>query len=71
MAYVGSLSKPENIKLYEKLHAKGIKVMVSAAPSYDKMEAGEEQDEAYRKVFIDGADVLESDYPIRVAKAIQ
>ena len=71
MAYVGSFSKPENKKLYKKLHSKGVKVMVSAATSYDKMEAGEEQDEAYKTVFIDGADVLESDYPIRVAKAIR
>lgn len=70
MAYVGSLSKAENKNLYDMLHSKGVKVMVSAAPSYDKMERGDTQDEAYRQVFLDGADVLESDYPIRVSKAI-
>lgn len=38
MAYVGFWSKPENRDLYEKLHFKGVKVMVSDVPSYDKME---------------------------------
>lgn len=71
MAYVGSQSKPENKELYDRLHSKGVKIMVSAAPSYDKMEVGEEQNKAYKKVYLDGADVLESDFPIRVSKAIQ
>lgn len=71
MAYVGSLSKQENRKLYHMLHSKGVKVMVSAAPSYDKMERGEDQNQAYRQVFLDGADVLESDFPIRVSEALQ
>lgn len=71
MAYVGSLNKPENRELYAKLHDKGVMVMVSAAPSYDKLDDPGEQNQAYQKVFLDGADVLESDYPIRVAKAIK
>ncbi|WP_200978271.1 glycerophosphodiester phosphodiesterase family protein [Echinicola sp. 20G] len=71
MAYVGPMSKPENQALYDQLHAKGVLVMISAAPSYDKMDNKEEQFDSYIKVFEEGADVLESDYPIEVAKALK
>ena len=71
MAYVGPLSKPENQALYTALHQRGVKVMVSAAPSYDKEPDRAKQAEAYRKVILEGADVLESDFPIRVGEALE
>ncbi|WP_215222712.1 glycerophosphodiester phosphodiesterase family protein [Echinicola shivajiensis] len=70
MAYVGPLSKPENKLLYKKLHDRGVMVMVSAASSYDKLDLENERNIAYRKVIEDGADILESDFPIRAAKAV-
>ncbi|WP_087149369.1 glycerophosphodiester phosphodiesterase family protein [Algoriphagus resistens] len=71
IAYVGPLSKPENQALYDALHQRGVKVMISAAPSYDKETDVEKRAEDYRKVIIEGADVLESDYPIAVGKAFK
>src|SRR5690606_40052372 len=64
MAYVGPLSKPENKQLYDLLHERGVKVMISAAPSYDKLESSEERKAAYIKAIEEGADVIESDLPI-------
>jgi glycerophosphoryl diester phosphodiesterase len=70
MAYVGPISKPENRELYDALHSRGVKVMISAAPSYDKEPDTVRRAQEYRNVFLQGADVLESDYPIRVGEAI-
>jgi glycerophosphoryl diester phosphodiesterase len=71
MAYVGPLSKPENKQLYDLLHERGVKVMISAAPSYDKLESAEERKAAYIKTVEEGADVVESDLPIEVGAALQ
>lgn len=71
MAYVGPLSKPENKQLYDLLHQRGVKVMISAAPSYDKLENSEERMAAYVKTIEEGADVIESDLPIEVGIALQ
>ena len=70
MAYVGPWSKPENKELYDLLHDKGVRVMVSASSSYDKLEDPTERARAYRKIIADGADILESDRPIEVAVAL-
>jgi glycerophosphoryl diester phosphodiesterase len=70
MAYVGPISKPENKALYDALHSRGVKVMISAAPSYDKEPDHTKRAQYYRDVFLQGADILESDYPIRVGEAI-
>jgi glycerophosphoryl diester phosphodiesterase len=71
MAYVGPISKPENNTLYDALHSRGVKVMISAAPSYDKEPDTVRRAQEYRNVFLQGADVLESDYPIRVGEALR
>ena len=70
MAYVGPLNKPENRELYDKLHRRGVKVMISSAPTYDKLEDVEERRKAYRDIIAGGADVIESDLPIEVAAAL-
>lgn len=71
IAYVGSKDLPENKALYDALHAKGVMVMVAAAPSYDKLPTAEERAAAYRKVFEDGADILETDRAIEAEAAIR
>ena len=71
LAYVGPQIKPEGQELYRLIHARGATCMISAAPSYDKLKEATERQQAYREVFNDGADVLESDLPIEVGKAIQ
>lgn len=70
MAYIGPNVKPENQKMYALLHAKGVKCMISAASTYDKLPTKEERAEAYRKIVQDGADVIETDLPIEVSQAL-
>lgn len=71
IAYIGSEDKPENKIMFDLLHAKGVSCMLSSAPTYDKLKTAEERAEAYRRVFDNGADILESDYPIEVWQALQ
>ncbi|MEH6307929.1 glycerophosphodiester phosphodiesterase family protein [Olivibacter sp. CPCC 100613] len=71
IAYIGPDIKPENQVMYKLLHAKGIRCMISSAPTYDKLKTKEERAKAYRAIIEDGADVLESDLPIEVGEAIE
>ncbi|RNL87209.1 glycerophosphodiester phosphodiesterase [Sinomicrobium pectinilyticum] len=68
IAYVGAKSTKANKELYDLLHRRGVMIMVSAAPVYDKME---KRVDAYRKILEDGADVIETDRPAEVAEAIK
>ena len=70
IAYIGPDIKPENQQMYTLLHAKGIRSMISSAPTYDKLPTKEERAAAYSAIIKDGADILESDLPIEVAEAI-
>lgn len=71
IAYIGPKHTSENKELLDLLHAKGVMCMISAAPSFDKLKTEAERAENYRLVFTQGADILESDLPIEVAKAIK
>lgn len=71
IAYIGSVDKPENKELYDLLHSRGVMCMISAAPVYDKLSDEQERAGRYRQIFEHGADILESDLPIEVAKAIK
>lgn len=70
IAYVGPLSKEENKPFYEQLHRRGVLVMVSGAPVYDKEESVEKRAADYRLIIKDGADIIESDRPIEAAAAV-
>ena len=69
IAYIGPRVKPENQELYGLLHSRGATCMISAAPTYDKLQDKSERRKAYIEVFNDGADILESDFPIEVGDA--
>jgi len=71
IAYIGSENKPENKKMYDLLHARGVRCMISAAPVYDKLKDPRARAEAYRDIFSAGADILESDLPVEVAEAMR
>lgn len=71
IAYIGSENKPENKQMYDLLHARGVRCMISAAPKYDKLKTREDRAEAYRAIFRGGADILESDLPVEVAEAMR
>jgi len=70
IAYVGPLSKTENKDFYEQLHHRGVLVMVSGAPVYDKESSPEQRAADYRLIVKDGADVIESDRPVEAAQAV-
>lgn len=71
IAYVGSESTNKKKELYDLLHQKGIKITVSAARTYDKLDDPEERAKAYKHILKNGADVIESDRPTEVAKVIK
>ena len=71
IAYIGSENKPSNKGMFDLLHARGVMCMISAAPVYDKLGTVEERAAAYRDIFAQGADILESDLPVEVAEAIE
>lgn len=71
IAYIGPKIGEQNSELYELLHAEDVMCMISAAPTYDKLESAEARLDAYRKVFEDGASILESDNPIEASKALE
>jgi glycerophosphoryl diester phosphodiesterase len=71
IAYIGSEMKEENTKMYTLLNQRGVSVMISAAPKYDKLRDKAERAKAYRAIFEEGASILESDYPVEVGEAIK
>jgi glycerophosphoryl diester phosphodiesterase len=71
MAYVGSRDKPEKKPLYTLLHQKGMMCMVAAAPEYDRLQSAAERTAAYQRIIQSGVDIIESDRPIAVAKAVK
>lgn len=71
IAYIGPDNKPANKILFDLLHQRGVMCMISAAPTYDKLENNNDRAMAYRETFTQGADILESDLPVEAAKAIE
>lgn len=72
IAYIGAdKDKPETKLLRDKLHAKGVSCMISAASTYDKLDNDSLRMEIYRDIIRSGTDILESDYPADVARALK
>lgn len=71
VAYVGPRVTEENQLLYDMLHERGVMIMVGAGPSYDKLEDPSERKVAYQYVLDAGVDIIETDLPVDVARAIQ
>lgn len=71
IAYIGSENKPANKTMFDLLHARGVMCMISAAPVYDKLATEQERAIAFRDIFKQGADILESDLPVEVAAAMK
>ena len=71
IAYIGSENKPSNKTMFDLLHARGVMCMISAAPVYDKLATEAARAAAFRDIFKQGADILESDLPVEVAAAMK
>lgn len=66
IAYVGYTIDKKNIHIVEKLHAKGVRCMVSFAPTHDKKESREERRAAYIEELKRKPDIIESDIPTEI-----
>lgn len=71
IAYIGPKITEENKTLITLLHARGVKVMIGAGPSIDKLPDAGQRAEEYRRLIAEGIDIIESDRPIEVAEALR
>lgn len=70
IAYVGHTIDEKNKVIVETLHEKGVKCMISVAPTHDKLESEIERAIAYKQEIDKKPDIIESDYPIEVWKVL-
>lgn len=66
IAYVGPVIDESNAKIARDLRAKGVKCMVSYAPTLDKLLTAEERMSAYKEGLSEMPDIIESDLPVEV-----
>ncbi|WP_268872951.1 glycerophosphodiester phosphodiesterase family protein [Aliarcobacter thereius] len=71
IAYVGYKITDENKKLKDLLHNEDVMTMIAAAPIYDKIKDKKDRYTSYQNIIKEGFDILETDYPIDVAKALK
>ncbi|OJV75588.1 MAG: glycerophosphodiester phosphodiesterase [Bacteroidia bacterium 44-10] len=70
IAYVGQTINDSNRHIVEKLRAKGVRCMISYAPSLDRLRTPEERESAYKEAIRINPDIIESDYPVEVWNAV-
>lgn len=71
IAYVGRSITPENKKICELLHARGVRCMISVAPTHDRLPAKEERALKYKEEINKTPDIIESDIPTEVWTVLQ
>lgn len=69
MAYIGPRDVPENRILYEEMNERGVKCMISGSRYIDKEYVAGNK-EAYKNIYHNGSDIIESDIPIEAAREI-
>lgn len=69
IAYVGPTINAENAKIVDILHAKGVRCMISVAPTHDKLATSEERRKAYLEEISKNPDIIESDIPTEIWNA--
>lgn len=71
IAYVGPAIDESNAEIVRNLRAKGVKCMVSYAPTFDKLQTPEERLSAYQEGLMEMPDIIESDLPVEVWSVIK
>lgn len=71
IAYVGHSITPANKKICEILHARGVRCMISVAPTHDKLSSKEERASKYKEEIDKKPDIIESDIPTEVWTVLQ
>jgi len=70
IAYVGPTINSGNRMIVDLLHAKGVRCMISVAPTHDKLKTSNERQKAYLKEIINRPDIIESDLPTEIWKVL-
>lgn len=70
IAYVGQTINDKNEHIVKQLRAKGVRCMVSYAPSIDRLRTPEERASAYKEAITVNPDIIESDYPVEVWRVL-
>lgn len=70
IAYVGPNINKDNISTCKELHKEGVRCMISTAPTDDKLATAEERSIKYKEEIKTNPDIIESDIPTEVWKAI-
>jgi glycerophosphoryl diester phosphodiesterase len=71
IAYVGPTINSKNNKIIESLHDKGVRCMVSYAPTHDKLATNAERKNAYKEEMKNYPDIIESDFPTEIWSVLQ
>lgn len=70
IAYVGPTINDANRHIVDKLHAKGVRCMVSYAPTHDRLPTKEEREKAYLEDVKCRPDIIESDIPTEIREVM-
>jgi glycerophosphoryl diester phosphodiesterase len=70
IAYVGQTINDSNRHIVEQLRAKGVRCMVSYAPTHDRLRTAGGRESAYKEAIETNPDIIESDYPVEIWKAL-
>ncbi|MEG1586629.1 MAG: glycerophosphodiester phosphodiesterase family protein [Bacteroidales bacterium] len=71
IVYVGPTMKPEYKEMYDLLHAKGVRCMVSFSPTHDKYTDKQKRINAYATEVALKPDIIESDIPTEIWSVIK
>jgi len=71
IAYIGPTINSENKPIVDSLHAHGVRCMISVAPTVDKLGSACERQRAYLEEIEKQPDIIESDIPTEIWKALQ
>lgn len=63
MVYVGRTMTPDNAELYNTLHSLGVMIMISVAPTHDKLASETDRIGGYLGEIAKRPDVIETDWP--------
>lgn len=71
IAYVSYSIDENNKAIVDMLHAKGVRCMISVAPTHDRLENAQERNLKYKEEINKKPDIIESDIPTEIWKALK
>lgn len=71
IAYVSYSIDENNKAIVDMLHAKGVRCMISVAPTHDRLETVQERNLKYKEEINKKPDIIESDIPTEIWKALK